>query len=46
MKEIAKAVFGYGRPSLRAMGLTSATRISACAENRLRCLNGEFWESI
>jgi hypothetical protein len=36
MKKITKAVFGSGRPS-RTMGLTSAVRILACAENGLCC---------
>jgi hypothetical protein len=40
-QKITKAVFGSGRPSLRAMGLTSMSLMLACAENSFRYLRLE-----
>jgi hypothetical protein len=37
MNSNEEAVFGYGHPSLRAMGLTSMKPMLACAENGLDC---------
>jgi len=45
MTKVTKAVFGYGRPSPSAMGLTFAALRLACAENRFcQELHGGTWK--